>query len=76
LPGSFVARAFPPYGASRGAIVDSLVQTQPNKHPVSLIWMIETSMLRDIAVLLVVNGALVLLATVVAVHNSLFTSPG
>ena len=59
-----------------GAIVDSLVQTQANKHPVSLIWAIETSMLRDITVLLVVYGALVLLATVVAVHNSLFTSPG
>ena len=63
--------------ALRGrAIVDSLVQTQANKHPVSLIWAIETSMLRDIAVLLVVYGGLVLLAPVVAIHNSLFTSPG
>jgi len=42
---------------------------------VSLIWAIETGVPRDIAVLLVC-GALVLLATVVAVHNSLFTSPG
>ncbi|MGZ4301187.1 MAG: hypothetical protein ACXVR9_11450 [Gaiellaceae bacterium] len=42
----------------------------------SLIWAIETSMLRDIATLLVVHGALVLLAAVVAVHSSLFTSPG
>ena len=33
-------------------------------------------MLREIAVILVVYRALVLLATVVAVHNSLFTSPG
>ena len=33
-------------------------------------------MLREIAVVLVVYGALVLLTTVVAVHNSLFTSPG
>jgi hypothetical protein len=55
-----------------GAIVDSLVQTQANKHPVSLIWRSR----REIAVLLVVYRAVVLLATVVAVHNSLFTSPG
>jgi hypothetical protein len=33
-------------------------------------------MLRDIAVLLVVYGALVLRATVLAVHNWPFTSPG
>jgi hypothetical protein len=49
-----------------GAIVDSLVKVEANKHPVSVIWAIETSVLRDIAVLLVVYGALVLLATVLA----------
>ena len=47
-----------------GAIVDSLVKTEANKHPVSVIWAIETSVLRDIAIILVVYGALVLLATV------------
>jgi hypothetical protein len=52
-----------------GAIVDSLVKTEANKHPVSVIWAIETSVLRDIAIILVVYGALVLLATVVAGPN-------
>ena len=52
-----------------GAIVDSLVKTEANKHPVSVIWAIETSVLRDIAVILVVYGALVLLATVLAGAN-------
>ena len=36
-----------------GAIVDSLVKTAANKHPVSVIWAIETSVLRDIAIILV-----------------------
>jgi hypothetical protein len=52
-----------------GAIVDSLVKTEANKRPVSVIWAIETSVLRDIAIILVVYGALVLLATVVAGPN-------
>ena len=52
-----------------GAIVDSLVKTAANKHPVSVIWAIETSVLRDIAIILVVYGALVLLATVLAGPN-------
>jgi hypothetical protein len=52
-----------------GVIVDSLVKTAANKHPVSVIWAIETSVLRDIAIILVVYGALVLLATVVAGPN-------
>jgi hypothetical protein len=52
-----------------GVIVDSLVKTAANKHPVSVIWAIETSVLRDIAILLVIYGALVLLATVVAGPN-------
>src|SRR3954452_17754907 len=52
-----------------GAIVDSLVKTAANKHPVSVIWAIETSVLRDIAIILVVYGALVLLATVLAGAN-------
>jgi hypothetical protein len=52
-----------------GAIVDSLVKTEANKHPVSVIWAIETSVLRDIAVILVVYGALVLLATALAGAN-------
>jgi hypothetical protein len=50
-------------------IVDSLVKTEANKHPVSVIWGIETSVLRDIAILLVVYGALVLIATAVAGPN-------
>lgn len=52
-----------------GVIVDSLVKTEANKHPVSLIYAIETDLLRDIAIILVVYGALVLLATVVAGPN-------
>jgi hypothetical protein len=52
-----------------GVIVDSLVKTAANKHPVSVIWAIETSVLRDVAVILVVYGALVLLATVLAGAN-------
>jgi hypothetical protein len=52
-----------------GAIVDSLVKTQANKHPVSVIWGLETSVLRDIAVILVAYGVLVLLATVLAGPN-------
>jgi hypothetical protein len=51
------------------AIVDSLVKTAANKHPVSVIWGIETSVLRDIAIILVVYGALVLLATALAGPN-------
>ena len=49
-----------------GVIVDSVVKAEANKHPVSVIWGIETSVMRDIAVILVVYGALVLLATVIA----------
>ena len=52
-----------------GVIVDSLVKTAANKHPVSVIWAIETSVLRDLAIILVVYGALVLLATVLAGQN-------
>jgi len=52
-----------------GAIVDSLVKTEANKHPVSVIWGLETSVMRDIAIILVVYGALVLLATVLAGPN-------
>jgi MFS family permease len=52
-----------------GVIVDSLVKTEANKHPVSVIWAIETSVMRDIAIILVVYGALVLLATVLAGPN-------
>jgi hypothetical protein len=52
-----------------GVIVDSLVKVEANKHPVSVIWALETSVMRDIAVILVVYGALVLLATVVAGPN-------
>jgi hypothetical protein len=52
-----------------GVIVDSLVKTEANKNPVRVIWSLETSVLRDIAVILVVYGALVLLATVVAGPN-------
>jgi hypothetical protein len=50
-------------------IVDALVKTEANKHPVSVIWSLETSVLRDIAIILVVYGALVLLATVLAGPN-------
>ena len=52
-----------------GAVVDSLVKTEANKHPVSVIWGLETSVLRDIAIILVVYGALVLLATALAGPN-------
>jgi hypothetical protein len=52
-----------------GVIVDALVKTEAYKHPVSVIWGIETSLLRDIAVILVVYGALVLLATILAGPN-------
>jgi hypothetical protein len=52
-----------------GVIVDALVKTEAYKHPVSVIWGIETSVLRDIAVILVVYGALVLLATALAGPN-------
>jgi len=46
-----------------GVIVDSLVKTEANKHPVSVIWGIETDVLQDIVIILVVYGVLVLLAT-------------
>jgi hypothetical protein len=49
-----------------GVIVDSLVKTEANNHPVSVIWALETSLMRDIALILVVYGALVLVATVFA----------
>jgi hypothetical protein len=52
-----------------GAIVDALVKTEANKQPVRVIWSLETSVLRDIAVILVVYGALVLLATALAGSN-------
>jgi hypothetical protein len=52
-------------------IVDALVKTEANKHPVSVIWALETSVMRDIAVILVVYGALVLLATALAGPNRL-----
>jgi hypothetical protein len=50
-------------------IVDSLVKTEANKQPVRVIWSLETSVLRDIGIILVVYGALVLLATVLAGPN-------
>jgi len=50
-------------------VVDSLVKVEANKRPVSLILAIETSLLRDIAILLVIYGALILLATVIAGPN-------
>jgi len=50
-------------------VVDSLVKVEANKHPVSLILAIETSLLRDIAILLVIYGALVIFATVLAGPN-------
>jgi hypothetical protein len=49
-----------------GVIVDSLVKTAANKHPVSVIWALETSVLRDIAIILMVYGTFVLLATALA----------
>jgi hypothetical protein len=51
------------------AVVDSLVKTEANKHPVSVIWGLETTVLRDIAIILVVYGALVLLATALSGPN-------
>jgi hypothetical protein len=51
------------------AVVDSLVKTEANKHPVSVIWGLETSVLRDIAIILVVYGVLVLVATALAGPN-------
>jgi hypothetical protein len=54
-----------------GAIVDALVKTEANKQPVRVIWSLETTVLRDIAVILVVYGALVLLATTLAGSNRL-----
>jgi hypothetical protein len=52
-----------------GVIIDSLVKTEANKHPVSVVWALETSVLRDIALMLVAYGTLVLLATVLAGAN-------
>jgi len=52
-----------------GVIVDALVKTEANKQPVRVIWSLETSVMRDIAVILVVYGALVLLATGLAGPN-------
>jgi hypothetical protein len=52
-----------------GVIVDSLVKTEANKQPVRVIWSLETSVMRDIAIILIVYGALVLLATVLAGPN-------
>ena len=46
-------------------VVDSLVKVDANKDLVSSILVIETAVLRDIAVLLVVYGALVLIATAI-----------
>jgi hypothetical protein len=48
--------------AAGNAIVDSLVQTQANRPPVHAIWVIETAMLRDIALGLVVYGVFAILA--------------
>jgi hypothetical protein len=52
-----------------GVIVDALVKTEANKQPVRVIWALETSVMRDIAIILVVYGALVLLATALAGPN-------
>jgi hypothetical protein len=52
-----------------GAVVDSLVKTEANKQPVRVIWSLETSVMRDIAIILVVYGALVLLATALSGPN-------
>ena len=38
------------------AIVDALVKTEANKHPVSVIWALETSLMRDIAVILIISS--------------------
>ena len=50
-------------------IVDSLVKTEANKQPVRVIWSLETSVMRDIAIILIAYGALILLATVLAGPN-------
>jgi hypothetical protein len=50
-------------------IVDALVKTEANKQPVRVIWSLETSVMRDIAIILVVYGALVLFATVLPGPN-------
>jgi hypothetical protein len=50
-------------------IVDSLVKVEANRHPVNLVLAIETSLMRDIAILLVIYGGLVLLATALAGPN-------
>jgi hypothetical protein len=50
-------------------IVDSLVKVEANKHPVSLVLAVETSLMRDIAILLVIYGVLVLFATALAGPN-------
>jgi hypothetical protein len=50
-------------------IVDSLVKTEANKHPASVILAIETSLMRDIAIILAIYGVLILLATVIAGPN-------
>jgi hypothetical protein len=52
-----------------GVIVDALVKTEANKQPVRVIWSLETSVMRDIAIILIIYGALVLLATVLAGPN-------
>jgi hypothetical protein len=52
-----------------GVIVDALVKTEANKQPVRVIWALETSVMRDIAIILVVYGALVVLATALAGAN-------
>src|SRR6188472_280160 len=52
-----------------GAVVDALVKTEANKHPVRVIWSLETSVMRDIAIILVVYGAFVLVATALAGPN-------
>src|SRR3954462_5231753 len=52
-----------------GVIVDSLVKTAANKHPVSVIWAIETRVMRDIAIALLIYGAFVLFATALSGSN-------
>lgn len=49
-----------------GYIVDSLVQVEASKQAVNEIWVIETDLLRDIAVALMVYGILAILAGFVA----------
>ena len=51
------------------AVVDSLVKTEANKHPASVIVAIETSLMRDIAIILAIYGVLILLAAVLAGPN-------